>query len=453
MKTKHSIYDTDTHFTVDPVNRVMTNEGSTKNILIQGDHNSERFTFALPRTIEGHDLSLCDSVQVHYNNIDATTKAESRGVYEVDDMQISPDGDDTVICSWLISGNATKYVGVLGFLLRFTCITDKGVVTYIWNTAVYNKITVSDGLYNGEVVVEEYADILAEWERELKANQVVRMVQTKVATEDDGLNVWTAEMGDGRTYSFEVRNGSRGPTGFIGSIETVDGRPLRFFAGTQAEYDALPESTKKGNLFAIISDDPAGANIKTAISNQARLLGGLADRVDGLESDMEDRVGGLESDMGGLKDGSVKVSHADKADVATYAGGVANIPVRIVIPSGSTSKKADPPTFKMGCSYALSVYEHNVAAINNHRGTSYILDIPSGLATGDGDINVVQSTLSITLRKKADGSGEFEELSWVKVQLYSDGFWGVSIERRTFSGTTVENTKGATIVARTINIQ
>lgn len=42
--------------------------------------------------------------------------------------------------------------------------------------------------------------------------------------------------------------------GFVSSIKTINGETLRFFVGTQAEYDALSETDKNG-LFAIITND------------------------------------------------------------------------------------------------------------------------------------------------------------------------------------------------------
>lgn len=185
MPLKHSVYDTDTHFSINPVTRVLKNESMTKTGLIQFDHNSERFTFEIPRMIEGHDMSQCDIIQVHYNNIDAQTKEQSTGVYEVDDMQISPDGEDMIILSWLISGNATKFVGSLNFLIRFACTGDEGHVYYVWNTAIYSAISVSSGIYNGEVVVDEYADVLNAWKLELEATmeEAISGIDNAVKTE------------------------------------------------------------------------------------------------------------------------------------------------------------------------------------------------------------------------------------------------------------------------------
>lgn len=164
MSHKHNVYDTDTHFSINPITRTIKNESSSKTSLMQYDHNSERFTFEMPRYVEEHDMSLCNLAQVHFLNIDAKTKETNADVYDVEDLQISPDGDDVVICSWIISRNATLYAGSLHFVLRFACVDDEGNLSYIWNTAVYTGISVSDGINNGDIIEEEYSDILAAWE-------------------------------------------------------------------------------------------------------------------------------------------------------------------------------------------------------------------------------------------------------------------------------------------------
>lgn len=162
MAHKHSIYDNDQHFMIDPITRSIVNKASQKNTLIQYDHNSERFTFEIPRYIDGHDMSQCDVVEVHYLNINPSTKEQNSGVYLVEDLQISPHDDDIVICSWLISQGATRLSGALNFLIRFICTTD-GVVEYAWNTAICSSINISSGIYNEESVDEQYTDILLTW--------------------------------------------------------------------------------------------------------------------------------------------------------------------------------------------------------------------------------------------------------------------------------------------------
>jgi hypothetical protein len=138
---------------------MIKNESSKKVVLVQHDHNSERFTFELPRLIEGHDMSQCNLVEVHFLNVDATTKEKKSGKYTVTDLRV--DGEKAV-CSWLISHNATSLVGSLNFLLRFACTTGI-VVDYAWNTAIFTGITISDGINAGEMFEDDYVDIIEQW--------------------------------------------------------------------------------------------------------------------------------------------------------------------------------------------------------------------------------------------------------------------------------------------------
>lgn len=168
MAHKHSVYDTDAHFSINPFTRAIKNESTSKVAVIQHDHNSERFTFEIPRLVDGHDMSVCDRVEVHYINMDSANKDNiSADIYEVDDLQVSPDDRNFVICSWLLSQNATKYAGSLNFLVRFVCL-DGGKVAYAWHTAVFTGISVSSGiLNNAEEIVEPYVDVLAQWKADL----------------------------------------------------------------------------------------------------------------------------------------------------------------------------------------------------------------------------------------------------------------------------------------------
>jgi hypothetical protein len=160
MTHVHSVYDSDAHFSIDPITKAITDKSGKKSHLVQFDHNSERFTFDIPRTVEGHDMSLCNSVQVHFINMDKVTRKASEDYYEVEDLQVSPENDEVIVCSWLISQNATKYAGSLSFIVRFACVED-GVTKYAWNTDIFTAVSVSQGIYNAKQVEEEYSDAIA----------------------------------------------------------------------------------------------------------------------------------------------------------------------------------------------------------------------------------------------------------------------------------------------------
>lgn len=168
---KHPVYDTDLHLIIDPVTRAVKNE-SKKSVLMQNDHNSERFTFEIPRYVDGHDMSLCNVVQVHYINIDSSDKSKQNAdIYPVADLQISNDSDAVVIGSWLVSNNATFYAGSLNFIFRFACVDeDTSEITYQWFSDIFTGIKISKGIYNTDVLTEENSnDILEAWKGEVIA--------------------------------------------------------------------------------------------------------------------------------------------------------------------------------------------------------------------------------------------------------------------------------------------
>lgn len=161
MQHKHNVNDADMRFSIDAVSRRIRSE-SKKTALMQNDHNSERFSFELPRYIEGHDMSQCNMVEVHYLNIG---KSEQKsGKYTVVDLAVSPESEDKIVLSWLISNNATSLPGKLTFRIHFKCVEDD-VITYAWHTAIFTDITISDGINSDESFEMEYVDIIEQWKK------------------------------------------------------------------------------------------------------------------------------------------------------------------------------------------------------------------------------------------------------------------------------------------------
>ena len=141
MPHEHKIYDSDAHFIVDPITRQLTTT-SKKVSLIQFDHNSERFTFELPRFIENHDMSLATTAEVHYINASSGGRGQNVNIYPITDLAISQDSVDTITCSWLVSQNATQLAGSLAFALRFVCANEYGEIIYQWSTGIYSNLSI-----------------------------------------------------------------------------------------------------------------------------------------------------------------------------------------------------------------------------------------------------------------------------------------------------------------------
>jgi hypothetical protein len=257
----HSVYDTDTHFKIDGITREVTNVSDVKVMVAQFDHDSERFTFELPRYIDGHDMTDCNVVQVHYINTSASDPNKyTEGVYEVYDLQVSPDSEDVAICSWLISANATQHAGKLAFVLRFVCSASEGALDYVWNTAIHSKVSVVSSIYNGDAVEQEYPDVLAQFETRIAAL-------------------------DGRTTELEQNGGGGGTVWHYGTLITGEGEEIfmpvagakagDFYlnSGTGETYIAVHGATRSAEKWKYICTMGGGASgVSSAVLYAAQEL-------------------------------------------------------------------------------------------------------------------------------------------------------------------------------------
>lgn len=161
MSHEHVIYDTDGCFLIDPETREIIS-GSENLSLIQYDHNSERYSFSMPRFIDGHDMSLCNSVEIHFDNISRNKREVNSDVYLVDDLSISDDDDSTIIFTWLVSDSATQISGKLAFAIHFYCVSDDGLYDYAWHTSIFDSIPVTATKNNTAGLETEHSNFISQ---------------------------------------------------------------------------------------------------------------------------------------------------------------------------------------------------------------------------------------------------------------------------------------------------
>ena len=202
---KHPVPDSDTYFLIDPYTRQIENTNYNKTVLMRGDHNSERFTFELPRYVDGHDMSLCNRVIVHFDNVGDTIENINSDVAYTDDLRLNPDNPETVICSWLIRREATQIVGILSFSLQYLCV-EGDEITYEWNTDSYDDIEIRKSKQNGEAAITKYTNVLEQWRSQIfgagdsvmanisseGANQITAVKEAS-ATEQEAIELKGAE--------------------------------------------------------------------------------------------------------------------------------------------------------------------------------------------------------------------------------------------------------------------
>ena len=139
MTHEHEIKSSGAIFFIDPKDKGIYKQSTSKRTLIQGDHNSERFCFKIPRYIDGHDTSLCDKVHICYINETTEKTEKSEGDYRVTDMMLDSNDDNLLLFSWLISNDVTKHAGTLTFMIEFLC-TNGEENAYLWCTDTYSMI-------------------------------------------------------------------------------------------------------------------------------------------------------------------------------------------------------------------------------------------------------------------------------------------------------------------------
>lgn len=134
---------------------------------MQYDHESERYTIELPHYIDSHDMSLCNRVRLHFNNIDSETEVSYEDVAELDAPVVDAENEETVTITWLVPRHATQYAGNLSFLIQFMCVDDEANVTYEWHSDIFSDIEVKGGRNYGESVAIKYSSTLEKWYQKL----------------------------------------------------------------------------------------------------------------------------------------------------------------------------------------------------------------------------------------------------------------------------------------------
>lgn len=177
MSHKHDIVDTGKHFTIDPLLRTITTK-TRKLVLSQGDHNSERYTFEIPRIVEGHDMSLCNHIEIHYDNISGNTNEVFEDFYVINDAIVN---DNTLQFSWLISGNATRLAGNLQFWINFSCTDENNEIIYAWGTDTFKSVRVLENNRNTQSVIATFPDVLEQWRSDIFSDVVGNISDKDIA--------------------------------------------------------------------------------------------------------------------------------------------------------------------------------------------------------------------------------------------------------------------------------
>lgn len=239
MPHTHPVIDGDSKYIIDPITRNISTPNSEKKILIQHDNNSERLTFECNRYVESHDLSLCDTVQVHYINLSSSGRQKSNGLYEVTDLVVDDTDATKIIFTWLISSDATEYEGTLEFLIKFACIDDDLIETYSWHTNISKSIIIAPGIENSAIITSPLPDIIATWKEDIYNTNYAYETAVEYGfsgTEEE----WLLSLNGLSAYELAVKHGYTGTEDeWLQSLKGLSAYEIAVqngFVGTEAEW-------------------------------------------------------------------------------------------------------------------------------------------------------------------------------------------------------------------------
>ncbi len=242
---EHQVIDTDSYFEIDPATRDITRTTRHKNVLMQYDHNSQRYTFKLPRYIDGHDMALCTSVVVNFDNIDDSDPDNvivNSGPCDMEDLRVNPDDAETVISSWLISRASTQLAGTLSFSVEYKCVDDEGNVVYEWGTNIYSDVEVKPRKKNADATIAEHVDILEQW-------------RTKIFGAGDSVMADIVAEGETQVAAVKAESETQQVAVELKGAQTLDSIPEDY-----TEVDAMAEEAVRSKADAIICE-AAGESI------------------------------------------------------------------------------------------------------------------------------------------------------------------------------------------------
>lgn len=169
MSHLHEMKDDNMHFLLDEDLNI-TCKGKVRGLKC-GDHAAEIYSFMMPRYYEGHDMSLCEKVEVHYTNIHFNIgtgeNTQNKSFDKVQDFNVCEDNENKITFKWLVQGDATQLDGTLNFCIRFACMNGE-IIEYQKFSEIYKGVPVGKSICNTEEVAMLYADVLAAWKLELE---------------------------------------------------------------------------------------------------------------------------------------------------------------------------------------------------------------------------------------------------------------------------------------------
>lgn len=213
---------------------------------VESDDDVKKLTFNVSRFY--HDTDLAD-FDIYINYLNANKEGD---LFKVLPETITMGEDNTLTFDWIVGRHALAYKGtaIFNICMKKLSKTEKDeegnpIIEQEFNTTIA-KLPVLEGLETGEEVIQEYADILVQWESKLfgiedsaknnivlKGNEVINELQTEGNTQrnsiiqkgDEVLNTLDETLPTqinsyiaAHPNEFKGDKGDKGDTGAVGPV-------------------------------------------------------------------------------------------------------------------------------------------------------------------------------------------------------------------------------------------
>ena len=140
-------------------NRTVSVPSSLMKIGVQHDHKVNKITFDCPRYPDEDRSIDMSGMQIFINYM---LSDKTLGTSAAINVCVDPDNEDIIHFDWQITNAITKVKGVLSSLVCIKQIDSVGIETYHWNSDLFQKFSVSEGMECSEVIPDGNPDVIAQ---------------------------------------------------------------------------------------------------------------------------------------------------------------------------------------------------------------------------------------------------------------------------------------------------
>lgn len=123
----------------------------------QYEHNVNKVTFDCPRYADDEHTIDLSAMKIYINYI----RPDKKPLSSLAENVTVDEADPTIIhFDFRITRNVTFAKGVLSCLVCIKSVNSEGIEEYHWNSDIFTKLTVGEGMENEEVISEENSDLI-----------------------------------------------------------------------------------------------------------------------------------------------------------------------------------------------------------------------------------------------------------------------------------------------------